>query len=108
MKTIYFLWDYDWVRAELLSEGSKNNKLFVPSNGMLSAHERRVPKDKCAEPEENVCVVWEKGRGTNGRGGYRVERELYPEHRVPACKVSGASYGPGRVDENEYGNGVAT
>lgn len=98
---IYYLSDYDWERGVLISEGKKNYKIHVNSFGYIP-HDKYVAKEKCALPGESVCVVWEMWRGKNGRGGYRVEREGYPEYRVPAENVSRQSWGDsGRVNEAE-------
>lgn len=106
MQAIYFLSDYNWFRGTIVSEGPKNYKVHVSSQGFFSEHTKYIPKDKCALPDELVCVVWEKWKGKNGRGGYRVERELYPNLRVPAKTVHYQHIGYnalGRVDETKYG-----
>lgn len=95
MKTIYYLSDYNWQRGEIVGGGKKNHKI---RDGY--GNEFYISKEKCAFEGESVCVVWEMWRGVNGRGGYRVERVLYPEHRVPAEKVYRQSSGDGRVNEN--------
>lgn len=51
---------------------------------MGEQYTRRVAKEKCARPDECVCLVWETWKGVNGRGAYRVEREMYPQERRPA------------------------
>ena len=99
---IYFLLDYNWNEGILISEGPKNFKIYVDICG-FQPHTRYVPKDRCARPGEKVCVVWEKWRGTNGRGGYRVERKLYPQHRVASEDVARQSWAIGRVNEQRYG-----
>jgi hypothetical protein len=99
---IYCLSDYDWEHGTVISKGKKNYKVHFEGRGWIKTHDRYVPIEKCALPGESVCVVWEKWRGNNGRGGYRVERELYPEHRVPAEQV-GRQRGAGRVEESESG-----
>ena len=101
--SIYFLSDYNWECGTIVGGGTKNYKIHTPANGFYSEWTRSVAKDKCAQPSESVCVVWETWRGKNGRGGYRVERELYPQHRVPAEKVARQSWGRGRVAEQAYG-----
>lgn len=100
---IYFLSDYNWEKGTIVGSGKKNYKIHTPNTGMHKEWVRYVPKDKCAQPTESVCVVWETWRGTNGRGGYRVERELYPQHRVPAEQVARQSRGHGRVTEKSFG-----
>lgn len=105
-KMIYFLSDYNWRYGEVVSSGPKNNKIRVPAQGWLREHEVVVPKEKCAIPGEEVCVVWETWKGKNGRGGYRIERELYPESRVEAGKVHYQHIGHnalGRITESSYG-----
>ena len=101
-QTIYFLSDYNWEQGILVSEGKKNYKIHIPGSGRYKEHTKYVAKEKCAFPGESVCVVWEMWRGTNGRGGYRVERELYSIRRAPAEQVSWQATGhSGRVNEVE-------
>jgi len=85
---IYFLSEYRWVRATYISTnrtGTKN-KVHVPAYAIPGniAHDTMVPIEKCAWPDEVVCVVWDRTKGRNGRGSYRVERNLYPRWRIPA------------------------
>ena len=101
---IYFLSDYEWERGTIVGSGPKNYKIHTPATGWCPDLTRSVAKDKCAKPGESICVVWETWRGRNGRGGYRVERELYPQHRVPAEQVARSGWGSsGRVTEQAYG-----
>lgn len=105
-KEIFYLTGYNWEKGILVSEGPKNYKIHNSGGGFVNSHDVRVPKEKCAFPDELVCVVWETWRGVNGRGGYRVERELYPQHRVPASQVHYQTIGhniKGRVTESSYG-----
>ena len=73
---------------------------FVKIRSLLG-FELRVPVDKTARPDEQVAVVWEQWKGRNGRGGYRVERTLYPQWRVGANLVARQHPGWGRVTETE-------
>ena len=98
MTTIYVLNNYNWERAELVSE----NKTTYSVKDWYGLP-RRVQKERCALPDEIVCVVWEIWRGKNGRGGYRVERHLHQEHRVPAKNIPRQGSGPGRVWERSLG-----
>jgi hypothetical protein len=96
---IVYLSDYNWLRCVLVKVNAKSYKLLVPSP---SQHTKNVPKDKCAFPDEKVCVVWNQSAGVNGRGSYRVERILYPSDRIAASIISRQhdnSPGSGRVDE---------
>jgi hypothetical protein len=85
---IYILREYRWIRGELISTGKKNHKVKFRITGCLE-QTSYVSKEKCAFPDELVAVVWMTKKGRNGRGGYRVERELYPDLRVPANTFSG-------------------
>lgn len=98
MNTIYVLSEYNWLPGELLSTNKKTHKVRFTVPFCLPA-ERLIPKEKCAFPHEKVCVVWETWKGKNGRGGYRVERNLYPQQRIPADQIARQSNGPGRVTE---------
>ena len=96
-KEIYYLSDYNWEHGVLVSEGKKNFKIYTPGNDFYPSRTFYVSKDKCAFPDDVVCVVWQSFKGKNGRGSYYVEHELYPEHRIPAKQIARQSIGPGRV-----------
>ena len=104
---VYVLRGYDWNRGRVLSRRKKTIRVHVHPP-FLEPHELTVPMDRVAAPDERVCIVWEN-RKPRGRGTYRVEREMYPEWRVPACEVARQSCGPGRVVESidADGNEVA-
>ena len=95
---IYFLLDYNWQRGELLpSKGTKNNKVLYYGT------ELSVKKEKCASPDEKLVIVWEMWKGRNGRGGYRLEREMYKEYAFPSNEIARQHYGNGRVTEDSHG-----
>ena len=71
----------------MLKVNSKSFKISVTPSGGIK-HTRFVPKDKCAMPDELVCIVWESTTGVNGRGSYRVERTLFPFQRIEAKNIS--------------------
>ena len=93
---VYVLRGYDWNPAKVLKRNRKTLRVWMHPP-WLEPHELTVALDRVAEPDERVCIVWEYD-GT-GRGSYRVERVLYPEHRIPAHEVARQSCGPGRVTE---------
>lgn len=104
-KTIYYLYDYNWERGILVSEGPKNYKIEIRwKNGTKI---KSFPKEKCAFPVEKIVVIWETWKGKNGRGGYRVERKLYSDDRILAENVSQQAWntnpGSGRINEIAYG-----
>lgn len=98
MTEIYCLVDYNWLKGNLLSIGKKNYKISFQVPGCESCVSY-ISKEKCAFPDEIVCVVWETWRGVNGRGGYRVERERYPDKRIYASQISMQHGEFGRVTE---------
>lgn len=59
----------------------------------------RVKREKVATPDESIAVIWEMWKGVNGRGGYRLERELYPDRRMLAKDWAWCSY----LWETEHG-----
>lgn len=89
---IYFLYDYTLEKGVVKSIGKKNIKILHHSLGELY-----ISFDKVSEKDEKICVVWETWRG--GRGGYRIERELYSEHRYPSSEYPFQFY----VYEYKYG-----
>lgn len=80
---IYYLSEYDFMNGIVLSIGKKNVKI-KGNNFSGNTYEIVRPFDKVALPDEIICVVWERWKGVNGRGGYRIERKLYPQYRKPA------------------------
>ena len=86
--------------ATLIKE---NPKSFRVRNAY--GEEYRVPKDRCVWPDEVVAVVWEQYRGIEGT--HRIEKELYPEWRVPAHKINTRTSHQGTqkgfVVESDYG-----
>lgn len=80
---VYYLWDYNLEKVTVVSVGRKNVKIKVdiPSH---TVHEKCVKPEKLALPDESIIVVWETWRGVNGRGGHRIERDLYPQYRQAA------------------------
>jgi hypothetical protein len=95
---IYFLLDYNWECGELLpSKGTKNNKVLYYGTGLS------VKKEKCASPDEKLVIVWEMWKGRNGRGSYRLEREMYKEYALFANEIARQHRGGGRVSEISYG-----
>lgn len=101
---VYVLHGYDWNRARVLSRRKKTVRVWVHPP-FLVPHERSVPLDKIAAPDERVCIVWDNKK-PRGRGTYRVERDLYAEWRIPACEVARQTSGPGRVTERLDENGA--
>lgn len=57
------------------------------------SHPISVPVDKVVDENTSICIVWEQWKGKNGRGGYRLEKNLYPNVRLPAIKYF-ANHGP--------------
>lgn len=103
---VWVLRDYSWEPAIVVSTPRSNSKSVVVQ--LRDGYRVRILLDKVAMTEDHVCIVWESWRGKNGRGGYRVERELYPMSRVQSFLVNRASnfsYSGkiGRVTESEYG-----
>jgi hypothetical protein len=92
-RIIYYLSDYNWEGGELVKENRTTYKIRMSyvdgnRNGAICYYDKNISKEKCAFPDELVCVVWETWKGVNGRGGYRVERVMYPADRLPAKDVA--------------------
>jgi hypothetical protein len=98
---VFYLTEYNWHLAEVV----KVNRVNIRIRDRIYNEERDIKPEKIAQPDEIVCVVWECWKGRNGRGGYRVERTLYPESRIPAREVARQGWltGAGRVVEKAYG-----
>ena len=71
----YYLDLYNLDKGIVESIGPKNVKI---KGGFYGDSVITKPFDSVAEPNEKIAVVWEQWKGVNGRGGYRLERNLYP------------------------------
>lgn len=106
-QAVYVLEDYNFVERTVVSVGRARLKVkhevMNGNTGQLYDYFTTPPLEKCAHPTDLVVVVWEMWRGVNGRGGHRIEREMYPEHRIAAQHI-GRQRGPGRVTEDKHGS----
>lgn len=109
MTEIYALFDYNWEKVSLVKENQKTYKIswniFDGQTSKYRTITKNIPKEKCAFPDEQVCIVWEQWKGVNGRGGYRVEKNLYSGFHVSANCVA-RQHGSGRVSEEVFGMGA--
>jgi len=105
---VWVLTEYHWVKAVVQATPRALSKTVVVGDVPYYApgYTFRVSLDKIATSNEVVCIVWEKWKGTNGRGGYRLDKTMYPQYHVSVTKV-GPSYindgTCGRVTEKAYG-----
>lgn len=97
---VFFLQDYNWIFAKVISFGKKTALLEWTSPSTLS-FQSRVLIEKIAASEELVVIVWECWKGRNGRGGYRIERVEYPTLRIPAKNIGPAHSTIGRYTEDK-------
>lgn len=82
-KQVFVRKGYDFVKGILISVGPKRLKIST----QYFTEPVRATSSDVALPDEKVVVIWEQWKGpTNGWGGYRLEKELYPEHRIEARK----------------------
>lgn len=73
----YVLLEYELFKAKVLKENKKTFTVFT------DGEQRRIAKEKYVPKDIPFCVVWERWKGVNGRGGYRLETNKYPaQHRV--------------------------
>lgn len=71
----YILIEYHIFKAKVLKENKKTYTVSLPTENET----RRVPKDKYVSKATPFCLVWERWKGVNGRGGYRLETKLYQD-----------------------------
>ena len=85
---IFVLSDYVFEAATVVSaRGPKNLLVDVDTlgpDGQTMPYRMRVAREKCVWPYERIAIVWETWKGRNGRGGYRIERNLYDNQRKSA------------------------
>jgi len=105
--TVWVLSEYHWLRAEVMTTPKANSKsvLLGKVSSYPSGYTWRASTDKVARLDEKICIVWETWKGKNGRGGYRLDKTMYPQYHVNVNQV-GPSYRNdgtcGRVAESEF------
>lgn len=98
---VYFRWEYSLINATVVRVNKKTVTLFVQRGG-FSDHERKVKFEDIVLPSEPCVMVWETWKGVNGRGGYRLEKVLYPEHhKLPKYSNNFEGY---TENKNPFGN----
>jgi hypothetical protein len=93
----FYLDEYVLSKGIVESIGPKNIKIKTQNYNNIFFITKSF--DKVAEPDEKIAVIWERWKGVNGRGGYRLERNLYPNLLKPAKLWPYQSY----IDEYKYG-----
>lgn len=94
---IYVLYDYKLESATVVTAGGK--KTMLVEFDYPAGYRTRVKREKVAAPTESIAVIWEMWKGCNGRGGYRLERELYEDERMSADQWPWCEY----IWEQEHG-----
>ena len=65
-------------------------------------HERRVPYEKIALPDELIACICEYWRGASNTPGYRIDRHLHTAHLLPAKHLPYPGYlcesAPGQLE----------
>lgn len=85
---VYVLVEYNLCKAIFIKLNKKSVKVKYQyqdfATNEIKFREVYEPIDKSAHPEEKIAVVWEMWRGTNGRGGYRLDKTMYPTYHREA------------------------
>lgn len=94
---IYIICDYRYIKGTLLKQNKKTNKVRFQYSPSHIYEESYISKEKCAFPDEEILFIWELWKGRNGRGGYRIEKFLYPELRVRADIISLGTFSSDKI-----------
>ena len=70
----YVLLDYELFKAKLIRENKKTFTVFTDGD------KKHIVKDKYVSRNVPFCVVWERWKGVNGRGAYRLDTKKYYEY----------------------------
>jgi hypothetical protein len=80
---VYVQSEYNMCKGKVVKINPKSVKITVAAHGFHIEFTRGFLFHKVAHEDESIAPIWESYKGVNGRGGYRIEREAYPEHRKP-------------------------
>ena len=94
---VYVLYDYTLESATVVS--ARGEKTVLVEFDYPAGYRMRAKREKVAAPNESIAVVWERWKGVNGRGGYRLEREMYADKQTLAKDWHWKGY----LWENELG-----
>lgn len=94
--------NYNAIPGECLKVNAKSIKVKPRPPGDQVARylfrnfsDKNYKKEKVVHADDSVVFVWETWKGVNGRGGYRIEHNLYNEFKLPArswIKASGGDF----------------
>jgi hypothetical protein len=81
--TIYVLSEYNLCKGEVVSINKTTVKVVFQIPWCIP-QVKNVKLEKLCGADEEIVIVWEMWKGKNGRGSYRIERELYREYSHPS------------------------
>lgn len=91
-ETVHVQLEYNIVIGRVVRLSAKSATVHFPAQGCYSEYTRATPYQKIAKRGDRVVLVWETWKGTNGRGGYRLEGSAYESVRLPVEEIAHQSY----------------
>jgi hypothetical protein len=80
---IYVLSEYNLCKGEVVSINKTTVKVVFQIPWCIP-QVKNVKLEKLCGADEEIVIVWEMWKGKNGRGSYRIERDLYREYSHPS------------------------
>jgi hypothetical protein len=76
----WFLSYYDLILVDVLKTNKNRVKIQVPQYKGCIAHTKSVTNQSLIHTSVPFTIVWERWKGRNGRGAYRIDTTNYPQH----------------------------
>lgn len=89
---IVYLLEYTLFKGVALKVNKKSIKVKIPPSFWFKEQIKNVPFEKVLKQGTPAVLVWEMWKGTNGRGGYRLDTYLYKDKQILVEKIPPISY----------------
>jgi len=84
--------DYSLCSGKVVKVNPKGIKVLVAASGGCVQYLGNFKYEKVCKVDTKAVLVWERWKGKNGRGGYRLDTIMYPELAQSVSDIRGMAY----------------
>jgi len=89
---VIVLIDYSLCLGKVVKVNPKGIKVLVAASGGCIQYLGNFKYEKVCKVDTKAVLVWERWKGKNGRGGYRLDTIMYPELAQAVSNIRGMTY----------------
>ena len=89
---VVVLVEYSLFHGTVLKVNNKSIKVHIPAQKSFIEHTKNCKPEKVLKYGTPAVIVWETWKGVNGRGGYRLETQMYSDYLKPVEQIQSSFY----------------